>query len=138
MDMMSEFNYLTFNVKGINNDLRRAQIFGFCKDKIKNNGIVLLQETHSCQREVAKWKKEWDAELYLNHGTSNSRGTLIAISKGFDIKVLKCIDDQNGRIQILTFEHKNKRDWWFLETLVFVYRSMPGISGCLYFLPFDH
>ena len=107
--MMSEFNCLTFNVKGINNDLKRAQIFGFCKDKIKNNGIVLLQETHSCQREVAKWKKEWDAELYLNHGTSNSRGTLIAISKGFDIKVLKYIDDQNGRIQILTFEHKNKK-----------------------------
>ena len=109
MDMMSEFNCLTFNVKGINNDLKRAQIFGFCKDKIKNNGIVLLQETHSCQREVAKWKKEWDAELYLNHGTSNSRGTLIAISKGFDIKVWKYIDDQNGRIQILTFEHKNKK-----------------------------
>ena len=30
------------------------------------------------------WKKEWGADLYLNHGTSNSRGTLIVFPEGFE------------------------------------------------------
>jgi len=55
-----------------------------------------------------KWRKEWGEDLYLNHGSSNSRGTLIAFPRGFEKKVLKYVDDKIGRIQILTFEHEKK------------------------------
>jgi exonuclease III len=103
---MGEFKCLSYNVKGVQNREKRIKIFNFCKDNGKN-GIVLLQETHSAAKDEVKWKNEWGAEIYLNHGSSNSRGTLIAFSKGFEKKVLKYIDDKNGRIQILTFEHKN-------------------------------
>ena len=106
---MGDFKCLSYNVKGIQNKLKRVQIFNFCKDKINNNGIVLLQETHSSVKDVARWRNEWGAEIYQNHGSSNSSGTLIAFSKKFDKKVLKYIDDKNGRIQILAFEHKNKK-----------------------------
>ena len=106
---MKEFKCLSFNVKGIQNNLKRAQIFNFCKEKIKNYGVVLLQETHSCNKDIMRWKNEWGDEIYQNHGTSNSRGTLIAFSNEFDKKVLKYIDDKNGRIQILTFEHKKRK-----------------------------
>ena len=57
---------------------------------------------------MKRWKNEWGGEIFLNHGTSNSRGTLIAFNKGFDKKKLKYIDDKNGRIQILTFEQEKK------------------------------
>ena len=52
-------------------------------DKAKN-GIVLLQETHSSVKDESKWRKEWGEDLYLNHGSNNSRGTLIAFSNEFD------------------------------------------------------
>ena len=103
------FNLLSYNVKGLNNKSKRLQIFDFCKDKIKNNGIVLLQETHSSSKEMGKWKNEWVGDVFQNHGSSNSRGVMIAFSRGFDKKNPKYVDDNNGRIQILTFEHKHKK-----------------------------
>jgi len=104
---MGDFKCLSYNVKGVQNKEKRIKIFNFCKDKGKN-GIVLLQETHSTKKNEVGWKKEWGADLYLNHGTSNSRGTLIAFPEGFEKKVLKYMDDKDGRIQILAFEHKKK------------------------------
>ena len=104
---MDSFKCLSFNVKGLQNKEKRIKFFNFSKDKGKN-GIVLLQETHSTKRDERKWKNEWGGDLYLNHGTSNSRGTLIAFPNGFEKKVLKYVDDKSGRIQILTFEHKKK------------------------------
>ena len=56
---MKEFKCLSFNVKGIQNNLKRAQIFNFSKEKIKNYGVVLLQETHSCNKDIMRWKNEW-------------------------------------------------------------------------------
>ena len=107
--IMGDFKCLTFNVKGIQNKVKRTQIFNYCKEKINGNGIVLLQETHSCGKNLARWKNEWGTDIYLNHGSSNSRGTLIAFTKNFEKKVLRYVDDKNGRIQILTFEHKKKK-----------------------------
>ena len=92
---MGEVNFLSYNVKGLQNKEKRVQIFNFCKEKGKN-GIVLLQETHSSLKDVRKWKKEWGSDIYLNHGSSNSRGTLIAFPNGFEKKVLRYIDDKNG------------------------------------------
>ena len=54
-------------------------------------------------------EKLMGGEIFQNHSSSNSRGILIAFSERFDRKILKYIDDNNGRIQILTFEHKNKK-----------------------------
>ena len=107
--MMGDFKCLSYNVKGLQNKVKRISIFNFCKDKIRNNGIVLLQESHSSRKDVKRWKSEWGADIYLNHGSSNSSGTLIAFSKNFEKKNLQYIDDGSGRVQIVTFEHKNKK-----------------------------
>ena len=84
--MMGDFKCLSYNVKGLQNKVKRISIFNFCKDKIRNNGIVLLQESHSSRKDVKRWKSEWGADIYLNHGSSNSSGTLIAFSKNFEKK----------------------------------------------------
>ena len=105
---MGDCKILSYNVKGLQNREKRIKIFNFCKEKGKN-GIVMLQETHSSVKDEVKWKNDWGADVFFNHGTSNSRGTLIAFPRDFDKKVLKYIDDKNGRIQILTFEYKTKK-----------------------------
>ena len=103
------FNTLIYNVKGLQNKSKRLQIFNFCKEKIKNNGLVMLQETHSAKRDEKAWKKNWNGEIFQNHGTSNSRGVLIGFSERFEKKVLNYVDDKNGRIQLLAFEHKKTK-----------------------------
>ena len=40
---------------------------------------------------------------------SNARGTLIGVSKNFELKNIKYKDDRNGRLQILACEHENEK-----------------------------
>ena len=47
-------------------------------------GLVILQETHSSDTDAKLWEREWDGDILLNHGTSNSRGVLIDFSKKFE------------------------------------------------------
>ena len=54
-----DFKILSFNVKGLQNKSKRLQIFNFCKEKISNNGIVILQETHSSKKDAKRWKYKW-------------------------------------------------------------------------------
>jgi len=49
-----DFKILSFNVKGLQNKSKRLQIFNFCKEKISNNGIVILQETHSSKKDAKR------------------------------------------------------------------------------------
>ena len=87
VEMVESFNTLIYNVKGLQNKSKRLQIFDFCKDKLKNNGLVMLQETHSCKRDEKVWKKNWNSDLFQNHGTSNSRGVMIGFSERFEKKI---------------------------------------------------
>ena len=78
----------------------------------------MLQETHSSIKDSKNWKNDWKGDIFQNHGTSNSRGVLIAFTENFDNKIIKYDHDNNGRIQLLAFEHKKK-----LYLLVNVYNS---------------
>ena len=60
----------------------------------------MLQEIHSTEFEKQKWNEDWNSKMLFNHGTSNSKGTLIAFSKNLDYKIIKYDDDKDGRIQI--------------------------------------
>ena len=70
---MGDCKILSYNVKGLQNREKRIKIFNFCKEKGKN-GIVMLQETHSSVKDEVKWENDWGADVFFNHGTSNSRG----------------------------------------------------------------
>ena len=69
----------------------------------------MLQETHSEENDYVKWKKEFNGDIFLNHGTTNSRGTLIALTKGFDYDKISYTSDNDGRIQILALIFDEKR-----------------------------
>ena len=56
-----------------------------------------------------RWKTEFDGDIFLNHGTTNSRGTLIALTKGFNYDKISYSSDNEGRIQILALIFDEKR-----------------------------
>ena len=98
---MTSFNVVTYNTKGLQNKIKRNKVFNYIHDKIHDNGIVFLQETHSTAECEAKWKKEWGGHIHFSHGTSNSTGTAICFSKNLNFSIVKSSIDTHGRIVIL-------------------------------------
>ena len=95
------FNLITYNVKGLQKKSKRLKVFNFLKQKLGNDGLVFMQETHSTTLDVDKWKSEWGGELFLSHGKSNACGTAIGFTKNFDFKIENISYDKNGRITII-------------------------------------
>ena len=46
-------------------------------------------------------------QIFFNHGASNARGTAILFTSDENFKILKIIDDGNGRHQVMSVEHNN-------------------------------
>ena len=70
---------------------------------VKNRGFVFLQETHSSEESAKEFKEDFgkDDELILCHGASNARGVAIGICGNLDYKIIKQINDDDGRFLIL-------------------------------------
>ena len=47
--------------------------------------------------------------MFFNHGTSNSRGTLIAFSENFEYNMVDHYADNEGRLQICSVVHNNRK-----------------------------
>ena len=90
-------NFASFNCRGIRNVVKRANIFEWLRESYR--GIILLQETHSCQSDNIKWSSEWRGEIIFAHGEYNARGVAILIPDHLinDIKIESKIIDPNGR-----------------------------------------
>ena len=50
-----EFEVVSFNVRGIGDDLKRRQIFSYMKKQTSGKAIICLQETHSILRELRSY-----------------------------------------------------------------------------------
>ena len=88
------------NTNGLGDKIKRQAVF----DKLnrKKPGIFFLQETHSTPPLENIFKRQFGSnEIYFSHGTSNSCGVLIAISKGYEIKVLNVFKDDDDRYLIM-------------------------------------
>ena len=46
--MNNEITFISNNVKGIQNLVKRIKLFRFLKCYVTANGFIFLQETHSC------------------------------------------------------------------------------------------
>ena len=106
--MEIDFACISYNVKGLRRTNKRVKIFNYLKEKVKK-GVLLLQETHSTNGDLEAWSNEMGYKILLNNGTSNSRGTLIGISKNFEYKILHYYDDKQGRLQLLALEHNDQK-----------------------------
>ena len=95
---MSKFNFdfFSFNVRGLGQKVKRNMIFSNLKKKSKN-GIFLLQETHCTKHMEKKWKDEWGGEILFSNLTSESGGVMIMFSPGLDITFSEIESNDPGR-----------------------------------------
>ena len=92
-------NFLSLNVKGIRDKLKRESIFTWLKDK--KTDIIFLQETYSTKEIEDEWRLSWDGDVCFSHGTNHSRGVMVLIDSKLDVQILNTIIDNEGRYIII-------------------------------------
>ena len=60
---------LSNNVNGLNSSKKRIKMCGYFREKIANNGILFLQETHSSHDAVINWLDDFKGRLFFSHET---------------------------------------------------------------------
>ena len=107
----------SINSSGYSDKVKRNTIFNFMKEKVKK-GIVFIHETHSVSSDFFKWKSKWEGDIFLNNGTSNSRGTLIAFTKKFPCNILLTENVCDGRLQLITLDYNDTK-----YILIYIYNE---------------
>ena len=101
---MNNANYLTFitnNIKGIQNNSKWLPVVEYFRNKLSNNRILFLQETHSTFNDENIWKNNFNGPVFYSHGTSQSCSVFIAYFGNLSFSVNKQVGDKNGCILIL-------------------------------------
>ena len=93
---------MSLNSRGLADKLKRKEILAWLDYKYAK--IILLQETNSISDSESDWKAQWAGNIFMSHGTSNSRETCILIHKSVPITLNKYITDPNSRYVILDVE----------------------------------
>ena len=65
--MNSKITFISNNVKGIQNLVKRIKLFEYLKSYVTGNGFIFLQETHSCINDEIMWRDEFNGELFFSH-----------------------------------------------------------------------
>lgn len=93
---MERFSIATFNVNGLNIAAKRRAIF----QNLRQHDLDLccLQETHGSPETIKLWQWEWGGQFLHSNGQQNARGVAILAKKSLQLKVLKQVNDQDGRI----------------------------------------
>ena len=99
------FDCISYNTRGLRTKEKRVKIFEHLKESVRK-GVIFMQETHSTPSDKVVWSNELGYDIFLNSGSSQARGALIAVSKNFELKNIKYKDDGDGRLQILACEHE--------------------------------
>ena len=89
---------ISLNVRGIDNFKKRKIIFAWCRKQ--KSDFIFLQETHSKKDSEACWENEWESDIIMAHGSSNSWGV--------DCTIHSKILDPLGRYVILKAEINDK------------------------------
>ena len=90
---------LSLNVRGLRDSTKRREIFRWLKNLHNGtNSIIFLQETHSIDKDIAKWEHEWGSKIIMSHGTSNSRGVAILFPNCLNFAIKDYSFDINSRI----------------------------------------
>ena len=96
-----QLNFLSNNVKGLQEEVKRTKVLQYLKNCVHSNGFVFLQETHSSITDEKKWNDEFPGQLFFAHGKTNSCGVAIGYLGSKPFNMLNPINDVNGRILIL-------------------------------------
>ena len=104
-------SYITFNVSGLRNKKKCQITFNWLKRK--NCDIALLQEVYCNQNDISEWTKEWEGQIFSNHGTNRSKGVSILINPQSDVEGKQFFADKEGRLLVVKveIEHETINIW---------------------------
>ena len=105
-------NFLSNNVNGLNSSKKQIKMFEQCREKIANNGILFLQETHSSHDAVIYWRDDFKGGLLFSHGTTNSCGVMTGYLGSNKIKVNRIKNDNQGRVLVVDADNDEERKHW--------------------------
>ena len=104
------FNVLRLNTAGTGDNFKRRKILNYFKKSCSSKGIVLLQEAHSTAKNEVMRTNQWGFRkdlVVFSHGTSNSKGVLIAFREPVNYRILSAQCDANRKYIILDLEIDN-------------------------------
>ena len=106
MRLKPKVTFNSLNVRGLNNEKKRQTIFQWLQSS--HQGITLLQETHSLERDENLWTKDWGNKIIFSHGTRHSSGVAILLDKKYDYNISEVKKDTNGRFLLVNIEINNE------------------------------
>ena len=95
---------ISMNAQGLRHYTKRRKVFNFMKKHASSKGIIFMQETHSLKRCENTWTNQFGCgnnHIVFSHGTSESRGVLIAFREASNYKVINQYVDGGGRLIVL-------------------------------------
>ena len=101
-----DLKLITHNVNGLGEFKARKRYFSYMLRL--NKDIVLLQETHSNEKDEALWRNQVRCNIIFSHGTTKSRGVCTILRKTPDIKLIDTVRDTIGRFLLVKVEIKGR------------------------------
>ena len=93
--MVFNLRFLSNNVNGLRLSKKHVHMFEYFKDRIVNNGITFLQETHSSEDTFNEWRGNFKGEVFFSYGTTSSWGVMIGYVGSKKFSVNKICKDNN-------------------------------------------
>ena len=99
--MDAKLQFISNNVKGLQNSLKSIKIFEYLKSNLGSNGFLFLQETYSSLADEKKWADELKEPIFFSHGKSKSCRVAIGYIGNDKVDVLDKKTGKSGCILIL-------------------------------------
>ena len=96
-----KLNFVSNNVKGLQNSTKCIKIFEDLKNKVTSDCFIFLHENHLDKDSEKRWSDEFKWQFFFSHGKMNSCGVSIAYYGSTNISVLTTRTGSEGRIILL-------------------------------------
>ena len=93
--MANRVKVISFNVRGLRNQVKRRSIFSYLKNQKAT--LYCLQETFSKEDDEKIWSAEWGGQIIFSHGSEHFRGVCILLSANSGFSLNTVYADRDGR-----------------------------------------
>ena len=95
---------ISLNTQGLRDYTKRSKVFNFMKKHASSKSRIFMRETHSLKTYENTWTNQFrcgNKHIVFSHGTSDSRGVIIAFREASTYKMINQYVDDGGRFIVL-------------------------------------